>query len=246
MFQNKPSAKESRNKAFNDYNRQQMRNEHKMTQMIAKNQRSADRCKEKSKELLRQGKRKEAEDQFKMMQMYMKENQDIVQMLDTQKMELVNLERGMRYSETADMSRASAVAFSKVAGSIHVKKIERTNDIRAKSKDSLDEKIGMLQNAHDEIRDEMLSAEQDDSGDGNGFSSFSEFAEFMDYLELQQFSSELEATKPSKPLWMLDIENAPDKPARQDAPKSTQKQAVRVSPDGPDSTTDDDDDSANQ
>lgn len=230
MLQKTINPKEARNKAFNDYNRQQMRNEHRMTQMVIRNKKLAEQCLQKSKELLRQNKKREAEDQYKMMQMYTKENEDIERTLDTQKMELVNLQRGMRYSETADMSRSSAVAFSKVASSIHVKKIERTNEIRAKSKESLDDKIGMLQSAHDEIRDEMMSAEHDDGGEGGGFSSFTEFADFVADLQQHELASELEAKTEAKPQWLIDLENAPDIPVPQHVQTRRQRQPVQVSP----------------
>jgi len=210
MFGNKPTVKEQRNKAFNDYERQRMRNEYRMQHSMQQNSRKARACETKSKELLGNGMRHEAEEQFKMMQMYERENKDIQRNLEAQQMESLSLQRGIRYSDMADMSRTSAVAFSQVAGSIHMKRIEHTNEQRNKAKESLDDKIRELSSTQDEIRDEMLADDHAGPSDGNGFASFEQFEDFMNDMHKKDLESQLDNTAPQTPAWLLAIENSAD------------------------------------
>lgn len=233
MFGSKLTEKQLRNKQFNEYERLRQRNEYRMKNTIAENARKAKECEEKAKLSIRQNKRSDYKEQYNMMMMYLRENKDIERNIETNRMEALKLQRGIRYSDMAEMTRTSANAFSKVAGTIHMKKMDRTNEKRANAMDSLDDKINELSSVQDDFREGMLSNDQIGPSDGNDFPTLEEFEEFVNDTLSKEFENGFSETESTKPAWLIAIENTPAPAVSKSESSPTWLKALEECPDTP-------------
>lgn len=206
------STKSKAQKSLKAYEKERMLHDYYLTEEMTRNTRLSEEYRNKAGELIKKNKLSEAEAQFQLALQCDSQNVQIQRALNISQMRKSELDRANRFKKIADANVKAAIAYKDVTKSISVRKIEATNDAFENARDSLQEKIGIMENGMEDT--EMLMSEGIiDDTNTNGDTPFAEFRDqiqaFQDMeLKAQLSGPAMQPVKSTRPSFYDIIESA--------------------------------------